>query len=478
MMIDRLATGLLVGALLAALSGNAAGSSAPSFYDPDAGRTLPPELREQLSELSSEQREFLLSEAPLRVVPSRIRLINELERRSPEQAERYVSDMMAAVEALAYRPDEDPESIPLNRDAPNFNNWKTLRPDELRERRRDPGPFSLSRYIHPWGGIPTFAGAPVALTLEDLAAGNVEVAFAGIPQSLSSGNRDARNAPNMIRANYGLVSYGPAAGDVYTLIDPTAVLEIVDFGDFAVDRMSMTRSVDHIREMASDLAGTGVLPFFAGGDASVMYPTVRGVREAFPERELTVVHFSAHPNAEVPRHHPLSDRDPVYNLLEDGIIAPGNLIQVGLRGPRASAHQLSWLREQGVRYHTMAEVEDRGWEHVMERVLTQARATEQAVYISVDASVFEPSEVPAAGRAVPNGLRISQLMPLVRRLCAETPLAGFEVLDLAPMMDFGYVSALNSTAMYNACLSGLALRKAGIDDPGYLAPLAIDHGQP
>ena len=480
MMIERIFPAAFVaGLLLSVLSGPASPTTSErtAAYAPWDSTALPPSLGEQLRLLTTEQREFLVSDAPLRIVPSRMRLISELERRSPAQAQRYVSDMMAAVAALAFRPGEDLDSIPLNRKAPNFNNWKTLRPQALHERRRDPGPFSLSRYIHPWGGIPTFAGAPVAITLEDLLAGHVEVAFAGIPQSLSSGNRDARNAPNMIRANYGLVSYGPASGDVYTLIDPGAVLNIVDFGDFNVDRLSMTRSVDHIREMVTALAATGVLPFFAGGDASVMYPTVRGVREAFPERPLTLLHFSAHPNAEVPRHHPLSDRDPVYNLLTDGVIEGNHLIQVGLRGPKASSQQLFWLREQGVRYHTMAEVEGRGWNHVLERVMAEAKASGQAVYISMDASVFDPSEVPAAGRAVPNGLKISQLKPLIRRLCAETEIAGFEILDLAPMMDFGYVSALNSTAMYNACLSGLAMRKVGIDDANYLAPMALDHGQ-
>ncbi len=470
--------GLIAAALLALASICATPTASAASADaPSTDAQLPSNLEERLSLLNDQQRAFLESDEPLRILPSRIRLIHELERRTAEQVQRYVSDMMAAIDALAFQPEDDLETIPLNREAPNFNNWKTLRPDELRERRRDPGPFSLSRYIHPWGGIPTFAGAPVAITLEDLLVGNVEVAFAGIPQSLGSGQRDARNAPNLIRANYSIVSYGAASGDVYTLLDPSGVLNIADFGDFAVDRMSMTRSVDHIRDMARDLAATGVLPFFSGGDASVMYPTIRGVREAFPERPLTVVHFSAHPNAEVPRQHPLSDRDPVYNLLTDGIIEGPNLIQVGLRGPKASPQQLRWLRERGVRYHTMAQVERIGWEPVLERVLAEAKATGQPVYISMDASVFEPSEVAAVGRAVPNGLRIGQLMPLVRRLCAETELAGFELLDLAPMMDFSYVSALNSTAMYNACLSGLALRKVGIDETNYLAPLAIDHGQ-
>jgi len=443
----------------------------------DAADEIPPHLTDRLSLLNSGQVAFLESDQPLYILNSRTRLYHELEMRSPVQVQQYVSDMMAAFEALAFNPDTDLDYIPLNREAPNFNNWQVLRPHELRNMEREPGPFSLSRYVNQWGGIPTFAGAPVAITTEDLIVGKVDVAFAGIPQSMSSGNRDARNAPGMIRANYGLVSFGPSSRDVYTMIDPGGILNIVDFGDFNVDRMSLARSVDHTRDVVKMLAETGVTPFIAGGDASIMYPTVRGMTEAFPRRPMTIVHLTAHHNAEPPRHHPLSDRDPVYNLLVNGVIEGNQLIQVGLRGPQNTPQSLEWLREQGVRYHTMAQVESRGWDAVMERVLNEAKATGRPIYLSIDASVFDPSEISAAGRSVPNGLKISQLGPLVRRLCAETHLAGFEILDLAPMMDFSHISALNTTAMFNACLSGMAMRKLGIVQNNWLAPIALDHGQ-
>jgi len=448
------------------------GNSSPAPVAATSAVEMPAAVTDKLGLLSAEQRSFLRGVEPLRIVASRDKLMQELDSRTPEQIVQYVSDMMAAIDAYAFNPERDLAEIPLDPTATGFNSWKVLRPAALWERRRDPGPFSVARYINQWGGIPTFAGANVAITPEDLIAGKVDIAIAGIPQSMSSGSRDARNGPRTLRAMTGI-----ADSNVYALVDPKEVLNIVDYGDFNVDRMSVERSIDHITDMVTQLAATGAVPFLVGGDHSVMYPTVRGVKAVNPDQELTVVHLGAHYNAEVTRAHRLSDRDAVYRLMQEDIIDGSNLIQVGLRGPQPSRESFLWLREQGVMYHTMAEVELRGWEHVMNRVVEEAKATGNPVYISFDVSIFDPSAASGIGRAVPGGLTVRELQPLLRRLCAETPIAGFELMDLAPMLDFSYVSAMNANAMLNACLTGVAMRKSGLTSDNYLDPITIDHGQ-
>jgi guanidinobutyrase len=433
--------------------------------------SFPQNVAEKLNVLTEEQRKFLSSQEPLRVIPSREKLVQQLEGRSPEQVLQYVSDMMAAVKALGFQ-EEDMAEIPLNPEATRFNGYKIIAPEILEERRRDPGPFSVSRYIHAQGGIPTFAGAAVAKTPEDLIAGRVDVAITGIPQSMSSGSRDARNGPEALRAAHGM-----AGGDVYALVDPAAVLNIVDFGDVPVDRMSMERSLEPIHDRVQAIAKTGTVPFLVGGDHSILYPAVKAVRGAKPDRPLAVVHLGAHYNAEATRAHRLSDRDAVYRLLSEKLLAGPDLIQVGLRGPQAGPEAFEWLREQGVRYHTMAEVQRRGWQAVMERVLKEARATGKPIYISMDVSVLDPAHLSAAGRAAPGGLTPRELSPLLRRLCAENEIAGFDIADLAPMLDLSFVSAMNANYMMNACLSGMAMRKEGLTKAGYLNPIAVDHGQ-
>lgn len=433
---------------------------------------IPSQIMAKLELLSAEQIRFLGTEQPMRVIPSREKLYQDLERRTPEQILQYVEDMIDAVEAHAYRPGIDMAYIPLNPEASSFNGFKVVRPEILKERLRDPGPVNVHRYINQWAGIPTFAGAPVAVTPEDLIAGNVEVAIAGIPQSMSSGSRDGRNAPNVLRAMHVTGNL-----DVYAMVDPAAVLNIVDYGDIAVDRMSLKRGLDHVYDMVLEMANTGATPFLIGGDHSLMYPNVKAVRASAPDQNLTVVHFGANYNAEPTRAHTISDRDAVYRLVTEGVIDGGNLIQVGLRGAQANRESFVWLRENKVRYHTMASVEMNGWQSVMAAVLNEAAGAGNPIYISLDVSVLDPVELTAAGRAVPGGLTIREITPLLRRLCAENDVAGLELMDFAPMLDLSYVSAMNANYMLNACLSGIALRKLGITDENYLDPTTVDHGQ-
>ncbi len=461
---------LLCSVALGLMLGACASVEVPEpVFEPDA---WPPELTARLATLPAAQQDFLASAAPLRVLPSRAKLALLLAQKDDAELPGFVADLQAAVAALAFDPARgDMAALPLDREATNFNNFKVLKPEALRKYRRDPGPLSLQRYLVQKGGIPTFAGAPVALTPDDLVAGQVDVAIAGIPQSMSSGNRDARNGPLELRMMSGM-----AQRDVYTLLDPLAELNIVDYGDFAVDRMSVERSIDHVHDTVKAVADVGTVPFLVGGDRSMSYPTVRAVA-ASRGAPLTVVALGAHYDAEPTAAHMLSDRDALYRLLTEGHVQGGNLIQVGLRGPRPSRAAFEWLREQGVRYHTMAEVEAKGWDAVMTRVLDEAVASGNPVYITLDVSVLDPSNLTAAGRAVPGGLTVRELAPLLRRLCAETELAGFELMDLAPMLDFSQNSALVSNHLMNACLGGLALRKQGQRTPGWLDPLALDHGQ-
>jgi len=56
---------------------------------------------------------------------------------------------------------------------------------------REAGPVALGRYRGGGGGPPTFGGFPLALSKEDLVAGEVDVAILGAPLNMGSGWRDS-----------------------------------------------------------------------------------------------------------------------------------------------------------------------------------------------------------------------------------------------------------------------------------------------
>ena len=433
---------------------------------------VPAWLQPRLEGLTTAQRDFLLSDDAVRFTGTRERLHQRLQDKSTAEIAAYVDGMMAVVKSEAFNPDTDMASIPLNTASPDFNSWKTRRPAEV-EPKREPGPFSLNYYASGRGGIRTFGGARVAIYPEDLVAGKVDVAIVGAPLDMGSYYRGQRFGPMAMRNEGGITN-----NDMNTMVNPGRILNIVDYGDIAIDNMSTERSVHHVRERVAEIARTGALPFIVGGDHSLEYPNIAALADVHGKGSFGVVHFDAHFDAGRDGPHFITHGAPVYRAVKEGHIPGRNFIQVGLRGGWPSADGFEWMRDNGVRYHTMAEVEKKGWEAVMKRALAEAREGGRKLYISFDVDVLDPAFVPGTGTPVPGGLTMREAMPIVRRLCAENDLIGFEIVELDPLLDASYRSALNANFIMNACLTGVAMRRKGIKDPGFLSELTTEHMQP
>lgn len=459
----RLVCAVLTGVLSGVLLLTASGVTARDWQ-------LPRELRDEVAALEEEQQQFIVSGAALKFLPSR-QLEHEIARRDAESLQAFITDLMHVATEMGYDPERDMGAIPLNLDSRNFNGQTIPTPAPLRKLEREPGPFGVHRYIFPASGVPTFAGAKVAIFPEDLMAGGVDVAIIGIPNDMGSGRRNAKHGPRVMRALNTI-----ATPDVQTLLNPLDVLSVVDYGDFSVDNMSTARTIGHITDMVAETAATGAVPMLVGGDTSMLYPGVKGVARHHGNGSFGLVHFSAHPDVHRTAVHTISDTQAIFLLLSEGIVEGRSLVQVGLRGKDVTPDNLQWLRSQGVRYHTMASVENRGYERVLQRVIREVNRGPDKVFVSIDVSVIEPSEMVAAGRIATNGLRIGEVTRAVRHICNAKEIVGFEITDLAPMLDYSRLSALNANAILNACLVGMAARAAG-HRPNYVHPLALDHGQ-
>jgi arginase len=426
---------------------------------------FPESLNYKLEQLSADQLAFLNSNQTRRYASTREKLIEALEKRTPEQVIAYVDAMIWVEDQTRFVEGRDMAWLPLNTDSPEFNAWQVRRPRSF-DPDREPGPVSLAR------GIPTFAGAPVALTPEDLIAGEVDVAFVGAPLDMGSGWRDAGYGPLVMRMQGGL-----AGNDQYTQVNPSQGLNIVDYGDIAIDNDSTERSMQHVRQIVREIAQTGAVPFIIGGDHSLEYPNVAALVDVYGKGNLSVIHFDAHHDVgmgDSPHH--ISHGQPIYRLMRDRHITGSDYIQVGLRsgGPNEAGYK--WMREQGFKYHSMAEVERFGWDYVMTRVLDEAKRDGRKLHISFDVDVLDPSYISGTGTPVSGGMDPREAIPIIRRLCAQQEVVGFDIVEIAPALDPGYTTALHSAAIIKACLVGIAMRKKGLE-PDYLNPVTLDHAQ-
>jgi agmatinase len=438
---------------------------------------VPPVLAAKIQNLPKAKRDFLMSDDIKGFAARHEILFKRLETKTPSEIEAYVDGMMSVVEQGKFHPGKDEAAIPLDTSAEGFNSWKTRRPESLNTPRQ-PGPINLNRYMgaSPKQGIPTFFNLPVALNPADLRAGKVDVAIVGAGLDMGSGYRGAAYAPRAVRTGEVYKGMGLVTPEnMSVMVSPFNELNVVDYGDIAIDQMSTERSLDEIRSVVREIAETGTIPIIVGGDHSLMYPDAAGVVDVYGKGNVGVVHFDSHYDAGK-SDHLISHGQPVYRLITEGHVKGENFIQVGLRGYWPNKEGFEWMRTQGFQYHPMAEVEKFGWEKVMEDAIREAKEGGKKIFISFDVDVLDPAYMPGTGTPEPGGLTMREAMPIVRRLCAETEVVGFELVEVNPLVDPGYTTALNANRIVRECLTGMAMRKVGLTSPHYLSPLTTGHG--
>lgn len=371
----------------------------------------------------------------------------------------------------------DPEAaiIRLDPNAEGLDVWSQLR-DTSKDAQREPGLIQTGRLRRP--GVLSFFSLPLALTPEDLRAANVDVAILGAPVDMGYRMRGARQGPPALRASIGVSRGSGNLPHIHVGVAWKKELVAVDYGDAPVDGLSVERSMPPVRRLVREIAETGAIPIVIGGDHSLEYPNVAAITDVYGKDNVGVIHFDAHFDAAASTGgHLISHAQPIRRLIDDGHIEGKQYIQVGLRGYWPGEEGFEYMREQNMRYHTMAEIERDGWDAVMERVLDEANDGPEYLYISFDIDVIDPAFTPGTGTPESGGLMPREVFPLVRTLCSENNLVGFDLVELNPLVDPGYTTVLNSNMLVQECLTGIAMRKKGVTERGYHSPLTVGDGQ-
>ena len=164
-----------------------------------------------------------------------------------------------------------------------------------------------------------------------------------------------------------------------------------------------------------------------------MYPDVAGLVDVYGKGNVGVIHFDAHHDAvENYFGHMVAHSMPVFKLINEGLVPGKNFIQVGLRGYAPDAEGFEWMRKQGIRYHSMTEVERRGWDAVLTDAIKEAKDGPEYLFISFDIDCLDPVYMPGTSTPEPGGMTIHEALNIVRRLCAETNVVGMDMVELRP----------------------------------------------
>jgi agmatinase len=314
--------------------------------------------------------------------------------------------------------------------------------------------FDLPTYVGPV----SFMKLPWVPDPDELRTREVDVAIIGAPFDDAVSHRSgARFGPRAIReAQY-------TSGSINSLqldIEPFEVLTVVDAGDANIVPAWIERAHALIYRKVRDVAATGAIPIILGGDHSITWPAASAVAAVRRPGSIGIVHFDAHADTANDDWGVLAGHGtPMRRLIESGAVAGRNFVQVGLRGYWPPVETFDWMQQQGLRYHFMREIEERGAEAVVAQAIEEALDGPDHVYLSLDIDVIDPGLAPGTGTPEPGGLLTREVLRAIRQIVAAVDLAGMDVVEVSPPYDHAETTAMVANRAVLEAISALAVRR-------------------
>jgi guanidinopropionase len=315
------------------------------------------------------------------------------------------------------------------------------------------------------GAVPRFAGLPTFMRLPVARPADVDVALIGVPYDGGTTNRPgARHGPREIRNQSSMVRRVHHV----TGVSPFDQVRAADCGDVPVNPVELQESLDRITAFYAEVKAASAIPLTAGGDHLISLPILRGIAADAP---LGMIHFDAHSDTYdsffgTSRYN---HGTPFRRAIEEGLLDPRRVIQIGLRGSISDAANYDFARDVGIRLVFIEELAARGVDDVM----AEAReiAGSQPTYVSFDIDVIDPSFAPGTGTPEIGGVTTREAQQLVRGLAGVT-IVGADLVEVSPPFDVGSITALTGATMMFELLCVIAdgfTRRLTTGQPALLA---------
>lgn len=309
-------------------------------------------------------------------------------------------------------------------------------------------PVPRDAFVSPrFGQVATFMLLPMAASAEGL-----DVALLGIPYDGGSSYRTgARFGPRAVREQSSLIRPWHPVLKVH----PFERLRVADCGDVDVAPISIERTYAAIERRVAAIVEQGAVPVSVGGDHSVTLPVLRAL--ARRHGPVGLVHFDAHPDTwDEYFGSKFFHGTPFRRAVEEGLLDPRRMIQVGIRGPLYSADDFAFHDRHGIEVIRIESVKEQGTAWVGERF---GRLRGGPVYCSFDIDAVDPAYAPATGTPEVGGLSSYEALALVRALAGVT-LVGADVVEVSPQFDGpGQITSLLAANLVFELVSLLALLK-------------------
>ena len=279
----------------------------------------------------------------------------------------------------------------------------------------------------------------------------VDIGLVGVPFDIGLNYRSGpREAPGAVRHASRLIrNVHPVSG-----VAPYKLCNVADLGDAPVNPLSLEASVEGIEGFFARMRGLGIRPVAIGGDHTVPLPILRALAKEGP---VGLLQIDSHADIlDEMCGTKINHATFMRRAVEEGLIDPKRVVQVGLRGSRFQEDDIAWGIAQGFTAITYDDFEEMGRASVVARIAEVLGA--ERTYVTVDIDGLDPSHCP--GTPVPEigGLTPRDVQVILRSL-RGADVIGADICEVAPCYDpTGITSVVAANLMFEmVCLIAEAL---------------------
>ena len=278
-----------------------------------------------------------------------------------------------------------------------------------------------------FAGMPSFMRLPIVDTSHKR-IDDVDIGIIGVPWDGGTTNRaGARHGPRQLRDLSTMIR----ATHPLSKISPFNLVNCADMGDCSINPADLDDTMERVRQFYSDVKTRGIIPMTAGGDHLVSLPVLRGLARDAP---VGMVHFDAHTDLFDSYFDGFryTHGTPFRRAIEEGLLDPKRVVQIGIRGTMYDGEDITWGRAQGVTIITMDACMERGLDDVM----AEARniTGDKPTYVSFDIDCLDPAFAPGTGTPEIGGFTTREAQMMLRQL-EGLNLIGADMVEVSPPFD-------------------------------------------
>ncbi|MBE2219601.1 MAG: agmatinase [Ignavibacteria bacterium] len=262
----------------------------------------------------------------------------------------------------------------------------------------------------------------------------VVIVSAPYEKTTSYGKGTARGPGAIIEASHYVEFFDEETAKEVCFDIGIAALEPIKFG-----KTSGKKALDLIYKDVKALIDAGKFVITLGGEHSISTAPIQAHYDSY--EDLSILHFDAHSDLrleyEGSKYSHASFAARVAEFTTD-------ITQVGIRAQCKEEYE--FIKEKGINTFYAYQMRNEGFTHILtEKIVSTLKKN---VYITFDVDYFDPSIMPSTGTPEPNGFYWDETMRLLKKVCAERNLVGFDVVELAPVKSYTFPDFLTAKLIY------------------------------